>query len=102
MIPVNDISISLSTEDNKSKAILDFTPLNEIHEGDTIFLSIKENDIDLKCEVDTSLSNWLDWIVSSYNLKYSSITTLSRDSSSLIVLGNNLDDLNIQLDLGGD
>ena len=102
MIPVNDISISLSTEDNKSKAILDFTPLIEIHVGDTIFLSIKENDIDLKCEVDTSLSNWLDWIVSSYNLKYSSITTLSRDSSSLIVLGNNLDDLNIQLDLGGD
>ena len=41
MVAVSDISISLSTEDNKSKAILDFSPINSISMGDSIYLSIK-------------------------------------------------------------
>ena len=41
MIAVNDISITLSTEDSKSKAILDFSPISSISSGDSISLTIK-------------------------------------------------------------
>ena len=100
MVAVKDISISLSTEDNKSKAVLDFSPINNISKGDSIYLSIKDSNIELSVESDTSLSAWLDWIVASYNLLPNISATLSRESANMIVLGENSDDLNINLDLG--
>ena len=100
MVAVKDISISLSTEDNKSKAILDFSTINSISMGDSIYLSIKGSNVELSVESDTSLSAWLDWIVASYNLLPNISANLSRDSSNIIVLGENSDDLDINLDLG--
>tara|TARA_Y100001963_G_C6517504_1_gene325042 strand:- start:161 stop:469 length:309 start_codon:yes stop_codon:yes gene_type:complete len=100
MIAVNSISITLSTEDAKSKAVLDFSPISSISEGDTIYLSVKNESIDLETSTDTSLSKWLDWIVATYNMMPNITATLSRDSSNLVVLGSNSDNLNIELDLG--
>jgi len=100
MVAVKDISISLSTEDNKSKAILDFSTINSISMGDSIYLSIKGSNVELSVESDTSLSAWLDWIVASYNLLPNISANLSRDNSNIIVLGENSDDLDINLDLG--
>ena len=100
MIAVNSISITLSTEDSKSKAILDFSPISSVSEGDSVYLSVKDKSIDLVSITNTSLSKWLDWIVASYNLLSDTTAVLSRDSSNLVVLGSNGDDLDIELDLG--
>lgn len=100
MVAVSDISISLSTEDGNSKAILDFSPISSISEGDSIYLAIKDSNVELTMESDTSLSAWLDWVVSNYNLIPNISAILSRDSSNMVVLGNNSDDLDISLDLG--
>ena len=101
MVAVNDIAITLSTEDSKSKAVLDFSSINSIDEGDSISLSVKEGNIDLTTTIDTSLLKWLDWIVATYNLLPNVAATLSRNGSNLIILGDNSDNLNINLDLGG-
>ena len=101
MIAVKNISINLSTEDNKSKAILDFSPISEIVIGDVIYLSVKGAVVELTIESDTSLSAWLDWIIATYNLLPNTSATLSRDGSDLIILGDNTDDLDIEFDLGG-
>ena len=100
MVAVKDISISLSTEDNKSKAILDFSPINSISMGDSIYLSVKGSNVELSIESDTSLSVWLDWIVASYNILPNISANLSRDNSNIVILGNNSDNLDINLDLG--
>ena len=100
MVAVSDISISLSTEDGKSKAVLDFSPISSISEGDSIYLAVKDSNVELTMESDTSLSAWLDWIIASYNLLPNISATLSRDSSNIVVLGNNSDDLGVSLDLG--
>ena len=100
MVAVNDISISLSTEDNKSKAILDFSTISSISKGDSIYLSVKGSNLELSVESDTSLSAWLDWVIANYNLLSNTNATLSRDNSNLVILGNNSDDLDINLDLG--
>tara|TARA_Y100001938_G_scaffold137444_1_gene201624 strand:- start:20987 stop:21295 length:309 start_codon:yes stop_codon:yes gene_type:complete len=100
MEKVNSIGITLSTEDNKSKAILDFSSISSINEGDTIYLSIKNDTVDLTTMNSTSLFKWLDWIIASFNMLPNTTTVLSRDSSNLVVLGANTDDLNIELDLG--
>ena len=100
MVAVKDISISLSTEDNKSKAILDFSPINSISIGDSIYLSVKGSNVELSIESDTSLSVWLDWIVASYNILPNISANLSRDNSNIVILGNNSDNLDINLDLG--
>ena len=100
MVAVKDIIINLSVEDNRSKAILDFSPIANIVKGDSIYLSVKESNIGLTVETDTSLSAWLDWVIANYNLLSNTNATLSRDNSNLVILGNNSDDLDINLDLG--
>ena len=100
MVAVSDISISLSTEDGKSKAVLDFSPISSISEGDSIYLAIKDSNVELTMESDTSLSAWLDWVIANYNLMPNVNVILSRDNSNLIVVGNNSDDLSLNLDLG--
>tara|TARA_Y100001973_G_C5195446_1_gene333934 strand:- start:9 stop:320 length:312 start_codon:yes stop_codon:yes gene_type:complete len=100
MVAVKDIIINLSVEDNRSKAILDFSPIANIVKGDSIYLSVKESNIGLTVETDTSLSAWLDWIVSNYNLLSDSDASLERDGSNIIILGSNSDDLELNLDLG--
>ena len=100
MVAVKDIIIDLSVENNRSKAILDFSPIANIVKGDSIYLSVKESNIGLTVETDTSLSAWLDWVIANYNLLSNTNATLSRDNSNLVILGNNSDDLDINLDLG--
>ena len=100
MIAVNDISITLSTEDSKSKAILDFSPICSISSGDSISLTIKDFTLDLSVESNTSLSAWLDWIIANYNILSTVNATLSKSGSNLVILGDNTDDLGISLDLG--
>tara|TARA_R100000458_G_C8270387_1_gene245123 strand:+ start:2051 stop:2359 length:309 start_codon:yes stop_codon:yes gene_type:complete len=100
MIAVKNISINLSAEDSKSKAVLDFSPISSIAKGDSIYLSVKNESIYLNAITDTSTTKWIDWIVSTYNMLPNAAALLSRDNSNLVVLGSNSDDLNIELDLG--
>ena len=100
MIAVKNISINLSTEDSKSKAVLDFSPIANIIKGDSVYLSVKDENMYLDAITNTSTTKWIDWIVSTYNMLPNATALLSRDNSNLVILGNNSDDLNIELDLG--
>ena len=100
MTNVSNISISLSTINGKQVGTLDFSTLSAIEKGGFISLSASNGLIELESPSNSSLSNWLDWIVTNYNMQENINAVASKDGSSLVLTATNSDNLNILLDLG--
>lgn len=96
MIKTSDISVTLSTVDDKEKAILDFSSIN-ITKNSTVYLSASNGAIFLVAPSDISSSSFIDWIVSTYNVQDDINAEASRDGDTLILIGNNL---NLEIDMG--
>ena len=96
MIKVADIGITLSTENNNEKAILDFSNIT-FSQNDTLYLQVSNGILEEIIPSDISITTFIDWVVSIYNILPNTNAIASKDSNHLVFLGENL---NLKIDFG--
>ena len=99
MIGVKDIGVSSSTVNGREKVSLDFSSLSNVSEGDTTYISVFGDSIETESIAASTTELWLEWIVSSFNIKATN-SVASRNNKVLEILCNNSTESNLAIDTG--
>ena len=94
MVKVADIGITLSTENNNEKNILDFSNIT-FSKNDTLYLQVSNGVLEEIIPSDISIATFIDWVVLMYNMLPDTNATASKDNNNLVFLGDNL---NLKID----
>ena len=99
LIAANNITISTSNIDGKEKISLDFNNLSNILKGDTFYVSAFGDSLETESIASSTPELWLDWVVSSFNIK-SSNSVASRNGKILEILCNDSTESNVSIETG--
>ena len=88
MLTMNNIEVNNGT--------ITFNDIDTIEKGTTVFISTGKTDLYMESNTNTSISNWIDLIVATYNVIEDKDTTAIKADSSIVF--DNIND--IEMDVG--